>query len=239
MIIVTGATGALNGATVDHLLDSLPASEIVVVARDPAKAARFADLASAGVNRISLGLQSFDDANLAFLGRAHSADEGQRALAAAQGAVDRVSFDLIYALPGDDEAGWSRDLDRAIALGTEHLSLYQLTIEPGTRFASMVARHEFDPLDAEHGPRHLDLLEPAAPQRLTLGEDTGRGLAQLAVGRGDEHDTVTGRRGLGHGSGGRRRLVIPPHLGYGDRGAGGAIKPGETLIFVVDLLEVR
>ena len=96
-----------------------------------AEAARFADLASAGVNRISLGLQSFDDAKLAFLGRAHSAEEGQRALAAAQAAVPRVSFDLIYALPGDDEAGWSSDLDRALRLGTEHLSLYQLTIEPG------------------------------------------------------------------------------------------------------------
>jgi oxygen-independent coproporphyrinogen-3 oxidase len=114
-----------------------------------AEAARFADLARAGVNRISLGLQSFDDCSLAFLGRAHSADEGLRALEAAQSAVDRVSFDLIYALPGDTEQGWSAALDRALALGTEHLSLYQLTIEPGTRFASMVARHEFEPLDAD------------------------------------------------------------------------------------------
>ena len=114
-----------------------------------AEAASFADLASAGVNRISLGLQSFDDASLAFLGRAHSADEGQRALAAAQSAVDRVSFDLIYALPGDDEWRWASQLERAIGLGTEHLSLYQLTIEPGTRFAAMVARQEFTPLDPE------------------------------------------------------------------------------------------
>jgi len=114
-----------------------------------AEAARFFDLASAGVNRISLGLQSFDDASLGFLGRAHSASEGLAALAAAQGAVDRVSFDLIYALPGDDEARWSANLDRALALGTEHLSLYQLTIEPGTRFATMVAKREFDPLEAD------------------------------------------------------------------------------------------
>ena len=114
-----------------------------------AEAARFADLASAGVNRISLGLQSFDDAALAFLGRAHSVEEGLRALDAAQTAVDRVSFDLIYALPGDTEAGWSASLDHALSLGTEHLSLYQLTIEPGTRFASMVARHDFEPLDVE------------------------------------------------------------------------------------------
>jgi oxygen-independent coproporphyrinogen-3 oxidase len=129
-----------------------------------AEAARFADLASAGVNRISLGLQSFDDASLAFLGRAHSADEGQRALAAAQSAVDRVSFDLIYALPGDDEAGWSRDLDRAIALGTEHLSLYQLTIEPGTRFATMVAKQDFEPLDADTSAALFELTQERTAQ---------------------------------------------------------------------------
>jgi oxygen-independent coproporphyrinogen-3 oxidase len=124
-----------------------------------AEAANFATLAAAGVNRISLGLQSFDDEALAFLGRAHSADEGQRALAAAQDAVDRVSFDLIYALPGDDEESWSRDLDRAIGLGTEHLSLYQLTIEPGTRFASMVAKQEFEPLDLETSANLFELTQ--------------------------------------------------------------------------------
>ena len=114
-----------------------------------AEAARFADLASVGVNRISLGLQSFDNQSLAFLGRAHSASEGLRALEAAQSAVERVSFDLIYALPGDDEATWAATLDQALSLGTEHLSLYQLTIEPGTRFASMVAKREFAPLDPD------------------------------------------------------------------------------------------
>ena len=124
-----------------------------------AEAARFADLARAGVNRISLGLQSFDDAGLAFLGRAHSADEGLRALDAAQSAVERVSFDLIYALPGDDEARWSASLDRALALGTEHLSLYQLTIEPGTRFATMVAKHEFEPLDADRSAVLFELTQ--------------------------------------------------------------------------------
>ena len=124
-----------------------------------AEAARFADLALAGVNRISLGLQSFDDASLAFLGRAHSAKEGLAALAAAQGAVERVSFDLIYALPGDDEACWTASLDRALALGTEHLSLYQLTIEPGTRFASMVAKHEFEPLDSNLSATLFELTQ--------------------------------------------------------------------------------
>jgi oxygen-independent coproporphyrinogen-3 oxidase len=113
------------------------------------EAARFADLAAAGVNRLSLGLQSFDDDALAFLGRAHSASEGLRALEVAQQHFDRTSFDLIYALPGDTESSWSAVLSQALALGTTHLSLYQLTIELGTRFASMVARGEFEPLDAD------------------------------------------------------------------------------------------
>ena len=124
-----------------------------------AEAARFADLARVGVNRISLGLQSFDDEALAFLGRAHSANEGLRALEAAQTAVDRVSFDLIYALPGDNEAAWWSTLDQALGLGTEHLSLYQLTIEPGTRFATMVARHDFEPLDSDTAAGLFELTQ--------------------------------------------------------------------------------
>jgi coproporphyrinogen III oxidase-like Fe-S oxidoreductase len=96
---------------------------------------------------------------LRFLGRAHCAEEGLRALDAALAAVPRVSFDLIYALPGDDEAGWARDLDRALALGTEHLSLYQLTIEPGTRFATDVAKGQFTPLDSETAAALFELTQ--------------------------------------------------------------------------------
>jgi len=87
------------------------------------EAERFGELAAAGVNRLSLGLQSFDDNALAFLGRAHSASEGQRALDTAQKHFLRVSFDLIYALPGDTEATWAATLKRALSLGTSHLSL--------------------------------------------------------------------------------------------------------------------
>ena len=162
-----GTPSLMDPATVEAVIGSATAAwnasddvEITLEANpNSAEAARFADLASAGVNRISLGLQSFDDARLAFLGRAHSADEGLRALEAAQSAVSRVSFDLIYALPGDDEAGWSRDLDRALALGTEHLSLYQLTIEPGTRFATDVAAQRFQPLDSEQAANLFELTQ--------------------------------------------------------------------------------
>ena len=127
----------------DHLEITLEANPNSV------EAARFSDLAAAGVNRISLGLQSFDDEALAFLGRAHCASEGLQALEVAQREFRRISFDLIYALPGDDEARWSATLDRALGLGTTHLSLYQLTIEPGTRFAALYAAGKLDPLDAD------------------------------------------------------------------------------------------
>jgi putative oxygen-independent coproporphyrinogen III oxidase len=162
-----GTPSLMEPATVETIIaaarDSWPQAEDLEITLEAnpnsTEAARFADLARAGVNRISLGLQSFDDQALAFLGRAHSADEGLRALEAAQSAVARVSFDLIYALPGDTEGRWSAALDRAIGLGTEHLSLYQLTIEPGTRFASMVARHEFEPLDADTAATLFELTQ--------------------------------------------------------------------------------
>ncbi len=111
------------------------------------EAQNFADLARAGVNRVSLGLQSLDDEALRFLGRLHDAAEGLAALDVAQQVFDRVSFDLIYALPGQSAEQWQEQLQRALGYGTGHLSLYQLTIEEGTRFASMVRRGEFTPLE--------------------------------------------------------------------------------------------
>ncbi|MGV3457297.1 radical SAM family heme chaperone HemW [Sphingomonas sp.] len=113
------------------------------------EAARFADLAAAGVNRVSLGLQALDDAALAFLGRAHGVAEGLGALATAQRHFGRVSFDLIYARPGQSVADWEAELARALSFGTEHLSLYQLTIEPGTRFATLAAKGELVSPDAD------------------------------------------------------------------------------------------
>ena len=84
-----------------------------------------------------------------FLGRLHSADEGLAALEVAQQHFARVSFDLIYALPGQTFAAWEAELLRGIGLGTGHLSLYQLTIEPGTKFATMVREGQFTPLDED------------------------------------------------------------------------------------------
>jgi putative oxygen-independent coproporphyrinogen III oxidase len=124
-----------------------------------AEAARFADVAAAGVNRLSIGLQALDDAALRFLGRAHDAAEGLAALTSAQAHFARVSFDLIYALPGQSEAAWTADLARALTMGTGHLSLYQLTIEPGTRFETMVRKGDFIPADPDHGAALYELTQ--------------------------------------------------------------------------------
>ena len=123
------------------------------------EAARFADLGAAGVNRVSLGLQALDDEALQFLGRAHGVDEGLAALTTAQRVFDRVSFDLIYARPGQSEADWEAELARALGYGTGHLSLYQLTIEPGTRFATLVAQGKLTPADPDHGATLYELTQ--------------------------------------------------------------------------------
>ena len=111
------------------------------------EAARFADLAAAGVNRVSLGLQSLDDAALTFLGRAHSVAESLDALSIAQRHFTRVNIDLIYARPDQTAAQWEAELQRALSFGTDHMSLYQLTIEPGTRFETLVRTGHFIPAD--------------------------------------------------------------------------------------------
>ncbi|MEP1421470.1 MAG: radical SAM family heme chaperone HemW [Erythrobacter sp.] len=111
------------------------------------EAANFAGIAQAGVNRVSLGVQSLEDETLRWLGRLHGADEALAALEIAQAKFERVNFDVIYALPGQTIDQWEAQLSRALGLGTSHLSLYQLTIEPGTRFATDVRRGLFAPLD--------------------------------------------------------------------------------------------
>lgn len=118
-----------------QLWDSAPDVEITLEANPTSvERTKFAALADAGVNRVSLGVQALDPAALAFLGREHSADEAQEAIETARRYFARYSFDLIYTRPGQTPDAWSAELERALALAGEHLSLYQLTIERGTRF---------------------------------------------------------------------------------------------------------
>ena len=123
-----------------------------------AEAGRVAALADAGVNRLSLGLQSLDDDALVQLGRNHDAAAGRRAVEAGLKVFPRVSVDLIYARPGQSPGTWAAELDAAIALSAGHLSPYQLTIEPGTAFERAVRRGRLSP--------------PADPQAADLWEVT-------------------------------------------------------------------
>jgi oxygen-independent coproporphyrinogen-3 oxidase len=117
--------------------DVAPGAEITCEANPgTVDAARFAALRSMGVNRLSMGVQSFDDAELQFLGRIHSAGEAEAAFEAARTAgFDNVNLDMIFGLPGQSPETWQRSLRRALALEPEHLSLYSLTVEEGTPFA--------------------------------------------------------------------------------------------------------
>ncbi len=169
------------------------------------EAAKFADLAAAGVNRVSLGLQALDDAALAFLGRAHSVREGLAALDTAQAAFARVSFDLIYARPEQTPAAWHAELARALAFGTEHLSLYQLTIEAGTKFATLVQRGDLLPLDNDIA---ADLFETTRAQLSAAGLPAYEISNHARAGAESRHNLTYWRygdyAGIGPGAHGRR-----------------------------------
>jgi len=130
-------------ALIDAALDHWPCDpdlEITLEANPSSvEAAAFAGFAAAGINRVSLGLQALDDAALRLLGRPHDLAEGLAALDLAQRHFQRVSIDLIHSRPHQTPDQWDAELTRALGFGTDHLSAYQLTIEPGTRFQSLAA----------------------------------------------------------------------------------------------------
>ncbi|MBO9356779.1 oxygen-independent coproporphyrinogen III oxidase-like protein [Bordetella petrii] len=138
-----GTPSLLSAAALDEILamlraclNLLPDAEITMEANPgTAEAGRFRDYAASGVNRLSLGIQSFDDAQLKQLGRIHDAAQARAAIDMAQRAVRRVNLDLMFALPGQDLAACLDDVRQAVSFGTEHLSLYHLTLEPNTVFA--------------------------------------------------------------------------------------------------------
>lgn len=137
-----GTPSLMQPSTVQTILDCIgkhwsvaPDVEVTLEANPTSvEATRFRGFRTAGVNRISLGVQSLDDAALAQLGRLHNAQEALDAVAVARAIFPRYSFDLIYARPRQSADAWAEELKRAIAEAAEHLSLYQLTIEPDTPF---------------------------------------------------------------------------------------------------------
>ncbi len=171
---------------------------------------RFAALRSLGVNRLSIGVQSFDDAELRWLGRIHTAAEAEVAFAAARAVgFDNISLDLIFGLPDQRPATWRQTLARAIALAPEHLSLYSLTVEPGTPLAARVARGQE--------------VEPEDDQQATLYEIACDMLASAGY---LQYEISNWARGAGATAGGspapdyrcRHNLVYwrrEPYLGFG------------------------
>ncbi len=171
------------------------------------EAGTFAGFAAAAVNRVSLGVQALDDAALAFLGRGHTAAEALSAVAGAARHFDRFSFDLIYARPGQTVASWTDELGRALDHADGHLSVYQLTIEPGTAFHTLHARGALPVPDSD---AQADLY--AATQQV-LG---GAGLPAYEIsnharpGEESRHNLVYWRYGdyVGIGPGAHGRLTL-------------------------------
>ncbi len=143
-----GTPSLMDPATVGAVLEAIdrlwglaPGAEVTLEANPTSvEAARFRGYAAAGVNRVSLGVQALDDRDLRALGRQHSAAEARAAFEVARAHFARVSFDLIYARTGQAPAAWQTELAQALDMAVDHLSLYQLTIEPGTRFGELHAR---------------------------------------------------------------------------------------------------
>ena len=150
-----GTPSLLRGDELARLIDAassaftLAADCEITLEANPEDFALFAEQAAAGVNRFSIGAQALDDAALTALGRKHDAAAGLRAVDAAAATGQRVSLDLIYAREGQGVAAWTEELELALALPIEHVSLYQLTIEPKTAFARRVERGGLAPPDDE------------------------------------------------------------------------------------------
>ncbi|BAN70208.1 radical SAM family heme chaperone HemW [endosymbiont of unidentified scaly snail isolate Monju] len=168
-VFIGGGTPSLfSGAAIGRLLEGIAArldltdaAEITLEANPgTAEAARFADYRAAGVNRLSIGVQSLDDQRLRALGRVHDAAEARQAVGWARAAgFDNLNLDLMYGLPGQDLQAALADLDAVLALAPEHLSWYQLTLEPNTLFHAR---------------------PPALPDGDTVGDIMEAGLALLA-----------------------------------------------------------
>ena len=190
------------------LFDAAPDIEITLEANPTSvEIGKLAAFRDAGVNRASLGVQSLDEAALRFLGRRHDAAQAIEALEAARSIFPRLSFDLIYARPGQDEASWRAELRQALALAADHLSLYQLTIEPGTQFATLHGRGAFTLPEGDDAARlYVATAEEAARFGLRPYEVSN----YAKPGAESRHNLAYWRYGdyLGIGAGAHQRLLL-------------------------------
>jgi len=199
---------ALVGAIIDAVAGHWPMAEDLEITLEAnptsVEAGRLADFRSAGVNRVSLGVQALDDGALAFLGRGHSANQAIAAVAVARTLFDRVSFDLIYGRPGQTLAAWRAELAQALRLAGDHLSLYQLTIEKGTPFHAAVRDGQFslpgEELAADLFEQTQAMMEDAELPAYEISNHARPGAAcrhNLTTWRGDDY------LGIGPGAHGR------------------------------------
>ncbi len=209
-----GTPSLMQPETVAALIESVqslwlvePKVEITLEANPSSvEAARFKDFAGAGINRVSLGVQALDDKALQFLTRRHDLKSALAALATAQTLFSRVSFDLIYARPEQTIGNWQQELKQALALGTDHLSLYQLTIEPNTGFAGTYKRGGFS-LPDEDTAAELFMLTQAmtAEAGLPAYEVSNHAKPDQASRHNLSYWTYNDYIGIGPGAHGRRQ----------------------------------
>jgi putative oxygen-independent coproporphyrinogen III oxidase len=167
-----GTPSLMTPQTVEAILDGIaarwhvPAGIEVTMEANPSsvEADRFRGYRSAGVNRVSLGVQALNDRDLKFLGRLHDVADALKAIRLARDIFPRMSFDLIYARPGQTVEEWERELNEAVSYAVDHLSLYQLTIEEGTPFYGL---HKAGKLVVPDGDQSAELYE--ATQQITEG----------------------------------------------------------------------
>ena len=211
-----GTPSLMNPATVGSILDTIgrhwtidPSAEVTLEANPTSvEATRFRGYRAAGINRVSLGVQALNDPDLKALGRLHSTEEAMAAVAVAAAHFERFSFDLIYARPAQSPAAWKAELSGAIDRAAEHLSLYQLTIEPDTMFERL------------HKAGKLTVPDPEQARVLwevTQDLTSSRGLPAYEVsnharpGAESRHNLVYWRYGeyAGVGPGAHGRILTP------------------------------
>ncbi|MDX5595076.1 radical SAM family heme chaperone HemW [Pseudovibrio sp. SPO723] len=171
------------------------------------EATRFAGYRAAGVNRLSVGIQALNDKDLKILGRQHSVDEAVKAVEIARTTFERISFDLIYARPDQTLEGWEQELNRAIDLAADHLSMYQLTIEEGTMFHRLYAAGKLEMLDPDYAADMFDLTQEVTASRGLPAYEVSN---HAVPGSECQHNLVYWRYGdyIGVGPGAHGRLSL-------------------------------
>lgn len=205
-LMLPETVGGILSAIGEHW-DILPDAEISLEANPTSvEADRFAGFRKAGINRVSLGVQAMNDTDLQALGRTHSVADALRAVEIARDAFDRISFDLIYARPDQSVTAWEDELGKALGFAADHLSLYQLTIEPGTQFEILAKAGRLKVPDPEIAEAMF-----MATQALTSAQNLSAYEISNHAARGSlcQHNLVYWRYGeyVGVGPGAHGRLI--------------------------------